>query len=100
MNVIERIQELAEKRGWSEYRLAKETNLPASTVANIYHRNTVPGIATLEAICKAFGITLCQFFADGATVALTPEQETLLDKWSFLSASQRDALLHLMDEMI
>ena len=51
MNVIERIKALTAKRGWTEYRLVKETGLPASTVANIFHRDTVPSVATLETIC-------------------------------------------------
>ena len=100
MNVVERIKQLAKARRWSEYRLAKETGLPASTVANIYHRNSVPGIATLETICAAFGMTLCQFFADSPAIVLTAEQAALLDKWSILKPSQRAALLNLMDEMI
>ena len=62
MNVIERIKALTAKRGWTEYRLVKETGLPASTVANIFHRDTVPSVATLETICAAFGISLSQFF--------------------------------------
>ena len=99
MNVIERIKELNAKRGWSEYRVVKETGLPTSTVANIFHRDTVPSIATLEAICAAFGISLCQFFAEGASISLTAEQEDLLERWSMLTADQKAVLLNLMEQM-
>lgn len=99
MNVIERIKELNAKRGWSEYRLVKETGLPTSTVANIFHRDTVPSIATLEAICAAFGISLCQFFAEGTSISLTAEQEDLLERWSMLTADQKAVLLNLMEQM-
>ena len=82
MNVIERIDQLMEERGWSDYRLSLESGLSSSTIANIHRRNTVPSITTLEAICDAFGITLSQFFAgDDASVQLTPEQKEIFDDW-------------------
>ena len=99
MDVIGRIQGLMQVRGWTEYRLTKETRLPPSTIANIFHRGTTPSISTLEKICEAFGISLSQFFAEGSLIALTAEQEDLLDKWSALSRDQKDALLVLMSKM-
>ena len=71
MDVAGRIRELMEERGWTEYRLKEEAHLPSSTVGNIFHRSTTPGIHTLERICKAFGISLCQFFAEGTMISLT-----------------------------
>lgn len=96
MDIAHRIKELAETRGWSEYRLVKESKLAASTVANIYHRNTIPSIPTLEAICESFGISLSQFFSNDNMVALTEEQEDLLNHWATLSPEQKKSLLDLM----
>ena len=53
MNVVERIQELTQERGWTEYRLAKESHLSASTIANIFHRGTTPSISNFW---KSFAI--------------------------------------------
>lgn len=61
MTVQQRIRELMEQRGWSEYRLAKESGLSQSTVTKIFDRNNLPTIPTLEAICKAFHISLSEF---------------------------------------
>ena len=58
MDPNERLRRLLAERGWTEYRLAKKCGLNQSTITNIYRRNTVPSIATLETICKGFGITL------------------------------------------
>ena len=77
MDTQERLRQLLKERGWSEYRLAKNSGLSESTIANIYRRNTVPSIATLEMICKGFGITLSQFFAEGEMVEMTPELKAL-----------------------
>lgn len=96
MDVTEKIKKLARERGWSEYRLVKESGLPTSTIANIYHRNTIPGIPTLEVLCDAFGITLSQFFSEGDMVSLSSEQSKLLEYWGKLEAHQRTALLHFI----
>ena len=57
LDVQQHIRELMEERGWSEYKLAKMANLPQSTISNLFKRNNVPTLYTLEAICKAFGMT-------------------------------------------
>lgn len=100
MNVTDRIRLLMQERGWTEYRLRKETNLPASTIANIFHRGTIPSLTTLESICNAFGISLCQFFAENNFVALNDEQQILLQTWSKLKKEQRAVLLSLMNQML
>ncbi|MBQ4100324.1 MAG: helix-turn-helix domain-containing protein [Oscillospiraceae bacterium] len=99
MNVTEKIKKLSALRGWSEYRLVKETGLPASTVANIFHRNTIPSITTLEAICHTFGITLSQFFSEGNAISLSTEQSELLEHWSNITNEQRTLLLSLIKTM-
>lgn len=99
MNISQRIKELAENRGWTEYRLVKESKLSASTISNIYHRNTIPSIPTLETICKAFGISLSQFFSNDQMVSLTDEQAELLNHWATLNEEQKKILLDLMKSM-
>lgn len=97
MDVLVKLQELLNERGWTEYKLAKKAGLNESTISNIYRRNTVPTVATLEAICNAFGITMSEFFSENGSniVELTPQTKELLDAWMPLSQEQRDALLHV-----
>ncbi|MBE5792919.1 MAG: helix-turn-helix domain-containing protein [Clostridia bacterium] len=85
-----------QKRGWSEYRLAIASGLSQSTVANIFNRNTTPSVATLESICKGFGITLAQFFAEGDMVELTNEQKEMFSAWSALTREQKEVLAQLI----
>ncbi len=96
MNVIQKIKQIAESRGWTEYRLVKESGLAPSTIANIYHRNTVPSISTLEIICDTFGITLSQFFSEDNMVSLSKEQAQLLEHWSAITPEQRKILIELL----
>lgn len=99
MDVIQKIKELANNRGWTEYRLVKKSGLAASTISNIYHRNTIPSIPTLEILCNTFGITLSQFFSEGDTISLSEEQKKLLDHWSTIKPAQREILLQLLETM-
>ena len=90
MDVIQRIDNIMKERGWSYYKLSIESVLSSSTITNIYRRNTVPSITTLEAICNAFGITLSQFFAEEEDfVQLSPEQKEMFDNWLCLSENQK-----------
>lgn len=75
-----------EERSWTDYRLAKESELFHSTISNMFKRNNAPSIPTLEVVCYAVGITLRQFFSEGdEPMTLTPEQNELLSKWSKLT---------------
>ncbi len=96
MQVIERIQELMDMRGWSQYRLRQETQLPQSTISNIFKRVSAPNLSTLEIICKAFDISLSQFFAEGELISVSKEQQELLDRWAALTERQKEAFLVLM----
>ena len=86
MDTLQRLHQLLDERGWSEYRLAKNCGLSNSTIA-------------LEAICTSFGISLSQFFAEGEMVELTPELKELFDNWVNLTPQQKDAVLQTMRAM-
>jgi transcriptional regulator with XRE-family HTH domain len=99
MDTNSRVRRLMGERNWTEYRLAKESGLSQSTIANLFKRNTVPSIATLEIICNAFGITLAQFFADESMVELTIEQMEMFDRWITLKKEQKLLLFELINNM-
>ena len=93
MDVLSRIKTLMEARGWIAYRLASEAGLTESTIQNLFRRNGIPTLPTLEAVCSAFGITLSQFFADDDMVECTP----LMEAWTPLTQEQKEAYLKLME---
>lgn len=99
MDTHERLRQLLNERGWTEYRLAKNCGLSESTIANIYRRNTVPSLATLEAICKGFGITMAQFFAEGEMVEISPELKELFESWVNLTPEQKKAANQMLKAM-
>lgn len=99
IDVIKRIKDLTAERGWTEYRLVKESGIAASTISNIFHRNTLPNIFTLEALCDTFGITLSQFFSNDVMIYPSEDQEAILLEWSYLNTNQRERLLYFLRSM-
>ena len=99
MDATERIKTLMEQRGWSAYRLSKNCGLSENTIATILKRNSLPSISTLEAICKGFGITMSEFFAEGDLIEVSPDTKQLIDYWAVLSVEQKASVLELVKNM-
>lgn len=100
VDILERIKQLRDERGWSNYKLAKESNISPNVLNTLFRRNNMPAMVTIESLCKGLGITLSQFFAEGnEAVELTDEQRELFDRWSTLDQDQRTALLELIKKM-
>jgi transcriptional regulator with XRE-family HTH domain len=100
MDILDRIKQLRDERGWSNYKLAKEANISEGSLNNLFRLNNQPTIPTLEALCAGFGISLSQFFAAGEeAIALNEEQRQMLDIWATLNKEQKTALLELLKKM-
>ena len=96
MDVLKRIEQLRDKRGWSNYKLSQISGVSQTTLRNMFTRNTSPCIMTLESICNAFGITLSQFFAsENEPISLDDEQKAILETWARLSKEKKSAFLIL-----
>lgn len=97
MTVLERILQLKNERGWSEYRLSVESGIAQTTISSWFRKDINPSISSLENICAAYNITLAQFFTyDNSPVALTPEQWEVLDNWNRLNKKQQAAVIELL----
>ena len=95
-DILEEITRLRLKRKWSEYDLAKHSNISQSTISTWYRKKQLPTIRSLEKVCQGFGITLSQFLAEeDDMICLTPEQKELLDRWTSLSPRQQMLFLEL-----
>ena len=53
MDVLQKLRQLQQERGWSDYRIAKEAKLSPNTVSNIFRRGTLPSVSTLGAVLGA-----------------------------------------------
>lgn len=60
--VSKRIDELLYERGWSLYKLSKESCLPMSTIKNLYNNHTKsPTLSIIFKLASAFGIDYLEF---------------------------------------
>ena len=97
MDLIARIQELLAQRGWSQYQLAKEANLSQSTISSMINRGNNPAVSTIESCCKAFGITLAEFFdADLQDKEFSLEERRLIHDWRNLSPEMKNAVQQMI----
>ena len=99
MNLQCKIRALMEERGWTVYRLAKESGVSWSTIRNMFDRNTEPTVPTVEALCKGLGITLEELLLGEGFTALDDEQKDLLSKWSTLTAENKKIMLTLLNKL-
>lgn len=99
MNIHEKLNQLLKERGWTRYRLAKESGLSEATITNIFTRNNTPTVGTIEVICKGMGISLSQFFSENDMVELTPELKVFYKEWTLLTDEQKDAVIQIMRVM-
>lgn len=88
-DVLARITELRQERGWTAYTLSKKSGISQSTFSTWYSRGGEPSVFMLEKICKAFDITLEDFFSQSATVI---ESETKLAHFRKLSGLSQEEL--------
>lgn len=96
MDVIGKLRRMIDERGWSTYRFSKECGLPEATIGNVFRRNTVPTIGTLEIMCQGLGITLAQFFSEGDTIEVTPELKDIIDIWTSMTPQQHEAAKEIL----
>ncbi len=98
-----RITELREARGWSPYKLAKETGIPQSTFMTWYAQNRYPSLEKLEVICEALSVTLPEFFSDEEQLekrSATKDLTELDSKFILLNDNQRAAVLSVIEAFL
>lgn len=94
MDCLKRIRELLDQRGWSMYQLSVKSGVAQSTLSNLFIRYNSPSVATLEKICKAFNISMSEFFEQESPVQSLDDK--LLKLWHGLSDEKKEALLSLI----
>lgn len=64
MNTVARVQELADERGLTLFKLASLCEVPYTTLHNAKKRQTQLNVDTIEQICKGLRITMSDFFTE------------------------------------
>ncbi len=99
MDIRVRLKALMDERGWSCYRLARESGVPESTVRSLFNRDTEPTIRTLEQLCEGLRVTMHQFFDEESRIGLTEEERTLLFRWRCLRETDQELVSLLIQSL-
>ena len=90
-----KIEKLLKERNWSIYRLSKESEVPFSSLNNLFSRNNEPSLPNLRKICKGFNITLSEFFSDeviDSQMDYTVDERSLIEDYRLLSRNDKKLL--------
>lgn len=101
-DVRARISELAKERGWSYYRLAKQSGIPQSTLCTILHSPNTPSLSTITKLCSGMEISLAQFFATGDNALNRPLSDSEMEClriFSSLPPEKKELVLAYMKGM-
>lgn len=98
MDVLKKINRLRLERGWSIYRLSVDSGISQSTLNNMFNRETLPSITTLECLCSAFDISMSEFFADEVNSSDSDEEE-LIKLYRQTSNEGKSAVLNILRQL-
>ena len=106
-NIADRIDSIRIARGWTQYRIAKESGLPQSTIASWsdQKKNINPSVDSLVKIANAFGMTMSTLYADyslieeGAVLAISKVQLEMLQVLESYTPEQLRAFMELAETL-
>ncbi len=99
MNILKKINRMRLERNWSIYRLSVESGIPQSTLTNMFNRETLPSITTLESICNAFSISLAEFFTDSNETLEALSEKQVLSLYNSISHQSQKTIVDLMNQL-
>ena len=96
--VLDRIEELCQKKGISHYRLALRSGVHQSSLSTLMNRKSTPNVYTFDKICKGLDMTLAQFFSvDDEFANLTDNQRHILKMWGDMPDAEKKAVIAYME---
>lgn len=100
-DVIQHIQDLCKERSWTYYRLAKEADIPYSTLNNMVnpHQYSNPSLPCRSS--RRFRHTLADFFLDEPdALQLTEGQQEIITLYNNLSLEKKKILKAYMKGLL
>ena len=89
MTVNQRIKVELEKRGISQYQLAKVTKIGQSTISKWFKEvPTTPSPASIRKVAKVLGMRVSQLL--GEEIEMDEQTRELNDNWSRLNREEKD----------
>lgn len=97
IDVIKRIKELMEKRGWTCYELSAQTGISTNAIYDWFKIGAEPSLSNIVKICEAMGISLELFFCGETAYQLTDDENKILHEWLSQSDLEKKAVHELIE---
>ena len=97
VNIVERIYELMQLKGWTCYELGKQTGISTNAIYDWKKKGATPSLETVCLICEAMDITLSQFFCGTENMDLSDEEKKLLDNWLTMSDREKKSVFDMIE---
>ena len=99
MTVNQRIKVELEKRGISQYQLAKVTKIGQSTISKWFKEvPTTPSPASIRKVAKVLGMRVSQLL--GEEIEMDEQTRELNDNWSRLNREEKYCVLRVISIII
>ena len=99
IDVLNKITLYRKERGWTEYELARRSDIPQSTISSWYRKKMLPSLASLDKIAQAFGQTLSQLLSEEDNIIASPEEKVVLHEWNSLEPQKKEYLLKFLKSL-
>lgn len=95
-DIVDALIQLRDRRHLTTYKIALKSDLPTSTVTNVFQKRTMPQLDTLLAICRGLEINPAQLFTDIAKFdKLTDDEIEILNFGMDLTLKGKNYLKNL-----
>ena len=100
--IYDRIETLCNEKGWSLFKLSKESKASYSTLYNTMKNHTVPQIDLIQKVCDGFNISISEFFQDedNEKMQLSDKDMLLINNARELNTNERDRVLAYMQGLL
>lgn len=96
---LQRLEILRKQKKWSKSRLNDEAGLPTGTIYQWDKSVELPTIKSIEAICRAFHITLSQFFMEPDMLEEEFLDKEIYNQFKELSENEKRFILNVIENL-
>lgn len=98
-HVLKKIEYYMQLRNWTVYRLAKEADIPYSSLNSMFLKNTQPTIPTLERICEGLNMSMSDFFSENPApnvpyINLSNDELELLSLYNSMPKANKERFMY------
>lgn len=100
IDVSERIEELLKEKRMTKYQLAKQADIPLSTLSTMISHKSLPRYDTIYKLCSGFKVTVSYFFKEKEVVEEETEEVKLARQVKYLSEDGQMLARHFLKYLI